>query len=895
MRELLARLRSAWRGIAHGSRLDADMDEEMRFHVEMLAERLMRERGLDRSEARRQASVAFGGVEKYKEAGRDTRGVQWIDRVSLDFRLGVRMLVKYPLLTLIGGFAMAVAIAIGATFFEVISEVLNPAIALEEGDRVVALQYATSTPGQPQRRVLPDFVAWRDELRSVQHVSAFRNVDRNLASGSLDPEPVRVAEMTASGFAVARTAPLVGRYLLPDDERDDALPVVVIGHDAWQRRFAGDPTIVGRTITLGAVPHTVVGVMPEGFAFPVNHQFWTALRTNHSAYQRLQGPAIFVFGRLAPGVGLDATQAELTIVGQRAAAADREGYGRLRLTVLPFTREHVEVDRPQIVWALRVVQLLLAALLVVVSVNLAILVYARTVTRLGEIAVRSALGASRRRILAQLFMEALALSAFGAATGLLLSQLALNWLQSMVAAVEYVPFWITFELTIGTIGYAFALAVLAALIVGVLPGLKTTGRRLLTPLRALGASTGMHLGATWTTLIVAQVAIAVAVLPAAFFTVSEVMRMEISGPGFPAEQFVIAKVDVREAEATASGTMREELGDQTRARQLALRARFEAEPGVSAVALSSGVPGFEGGYIIASDDGEALRDGRAEVNVLHVEPGIFEVYGARVLAGRTLVPGDVDPADQAVVVNHSFVRQLLGDRPALGRRFAMPRSSNGSPAPPDRFHVVGVVADFPAYAPAPGSEGQPTMYHAAAPGTMHPVVMTVRFNGPVPSDFARRLRRIGADVDTAVPLRDVMLLTEFYGRNRAPWRFISWGLALVTASVLFLSAAGIYALMSFTVAQRTREIGIRAALGAHPRAILLNVFGRAIRQLGLGVVVGSLAAGAVLASWDLGLARSAALLAAVSAVISMAALLAAIGPARRGLRIQATDALRSDT
>ena len=155
---------------------------------------------------------------------------------------------------------------------------------------MVALQYATSTSGQPERRVLRDFVEWRDGLRSVQQLSAFRNVDRNLASGTVDPEPVRIAEMTASGFAVARTAPLLGRYLVPDDEHDGAPPVVVIGHDAWQRRFAGDPAIVGRTILLGAVPHTVVGVMPQGFAFPLDHQFWTALRSNPSAHQRLEGP-----------------------------------------------------------------------------------------------------------------------------------------------------------------------------------------------------------------------------------------------------------------------------------------------------------------------------------------------------------------------------------------------------------------------------------------------------------------------------------------------------------------------------------------------------------------------------------------------------------------------------
>ena len=180
----------------------------MRFHVEMEAERLVREQVLDPQEARRQAHVRFGGLEKYKEQGRDTRGLQWVDAVSLDARLGVRMLVKHRWLTLVGGFAMAVAIAIGATFFEVMTEVLNPALPLEDGERVVALQYATPIPGSPERRVLHDFVAWREELKSIEQLAAFRTAQHNLVSGNAPPEPITVAEITASGFAVARTPPL---------------------------------------------------------------------------------------------------------------------------------------------------------------------------------------------------------------------------------------------------------------------------------------------------------------------------------------------------------------------------------------------------------------------------------------------------------------------------------------------------------------------------------------------------------------------------------------------------------------------------------------------------------------------------------------------------------------
>ena len=226
--------------------------------------------------------------------------------MSLDARLGVRMLVKHRGLTLVGGFAMAVAIAIGATFFEVMTELLNPALPLEDGERMVALHYATATPGSPERRVLHDFVAWREELVSVEQLGAFRTVQHNLVSGNAPPEPIRVAEITASGFAVARTPPLLGRYLLPADERANASPVVVIGHQAWQSRFGGDPQIVGRTINLGGVPHTVVGVMPDGFRFPLDHQFWIPFRANPLDYERLRGPELYLFGRLARGVTMRA-------------------------------------------------------------------------------------------------------------------------------------------------------------------------------------------------------------------------------------------------------------------------------------------------------------------------------------------------------------------------------------------------------------------------------------------------------------------------------------------------------------------------------------------------------------------------------------------------------------
>ena len=369
MRRVANRVLSIWHALRSGRTLDRAMDDEMRFHVEMEADRLVRERGLDPGEARRQALLAFGGFEKFKEQGRDTRGLRWLDVLSIDARLGLRMLVKYRGLTVVGGFAMAVAIGIGATCFEVFSQVLDPVLPVEDGDRVVAIHYATSTPGSAERRILHDFVEWRQQIKSIEQLGAYRTASHNLLSGSGPHEPIVVAEITASGFAVASTAPTHGRYLVPDDEREGAPPVIVIGHQAWQSRFSGDPSIVGRSINLSGVLTTVVGVMPEGFRFPLDHQYWIPLRLNPQAYERMQGPRLFVFGRLAAGVSIEAAQAELTTIGQRTAADRAKTHQHLRLVALPYTHEHLGLSSPLRRWTIRILVMFLGALTFVMGLG----------------------------------------------------------------------------------------------------------------------------------------------------------------------------------------------------------------------------------------------------------------------------------------------------------------------------------------------------------------------------------------------------------------------------------------------------------------------------------------------------------------------------------------------
>ena len=894
MKSFVAHARTLWRSLWRSDELDAAMSEEMRFHIDMEAERLMRERQIDSQEARRQAHVAFGGLARYQAEGRDARGLQWIDAMILDARLGLRLLVKYRWLTLVGGFAMAIAIAVGASAFEVISEVLNPTLPLEDGDRIVALQYVATDTGNPERRVLREYSAWRNELVSVEQLGAFRTVQHNLVTGNAPPEPVRVAEISASGFDVARTPPLAGRYLVFADERIGAPPVVVIGYEAWRVRFGGDPQIVGQRINLGGLPHTVVGVMPDGFKFPVDHQFWIPLRVNPLMYDRLQGPELYMFGRLVSGVTLEHSQAELTGVGQRLAAAHPATHERLRPVVLPYTREHLDLTQPGVVWALRIAQILIGALSFVVSVNVAILIYTRTITRLGEIAVRTALGASRLRILSQLFVEGLALSAIGAAAGLLLAHVALDRIQRLLPANGSLPFWLAFELSTGTVMFALALTVLAAFVMGVMPGIKATGGGLQANMRELHSRTGTPVGPVWTSLVVAQVAVAVAVLPVAAFLAWQVVRME-TGPGFAAGQYVVGTVALSDDRASSDS-------NRVRGRQLEMIARLEQEPGVSAVTFSSSVPGFAPDRRIQFERGAPLRiTGMAEVNALDVAVEMFDVYGAQILAGRAFSEGDLGAAN-AAIVNRTFVQQFVdSDQSALGLRFRYsgarrPESIEAGRQPDtkkEEWHqIVGVVSDFPRFRPAPTSEGAPTVYHPAAPGEIYPFTLSVRFNGPVPAGFIERFRKIGAEVDPALQVRRAQPLSEFYDQVRSGWRYLAWGIGLVTLSVLLLSAAGIYAMMSFTVEQRTREIGIRSALGAAPHRLFMSVFGRATRQLGLGLLIGSLLSGAVLMNTSLSLGRATALWLTVAATMLVVGLLAALGPARRGVLMQAAEALR---
>jgi putative ABC transport system permease protein len=871
------------------------MDEEMRFHLEMETEKNLRE-GMSPEEARRHAMLAFGGVERHREAMRDGRTLAWADGLALDLKLGLRMLAKYPGLAVVGVLGMAVGITYGASLFTFIAVANDPALPLDEGHRVVAIQNLDAARSDQAREThLHDLVTWREELRALEEVAAYRTVDRNLVTRDGRGEPLRIAEMTASGFRVARVPPLLGRYLVDEDERPGAPPVVVIGYEVWQSRFAGQPDVVGQTIRFGNVAHTVVGVMPEGFAFPVNNRLWAPLRLNPLDFDRGAAPPIEVFGRLAPGVALEQAQAQLTTIGRRIAAEHPETHRHVRPEVLPYTLSFL--DAPELRWVFYLVQLLAGFLLVVVAVNVAILVYARTVTRAGEIAVRLALGASRARVVAQLFAEALVLSLAAAALGLVTTWL---WLRQGNAymermAGEQVPFWWKLNLSAGTVAYVAGLTLLAAVIVGVAPGLKATGRTMESTLRQLGGGTGMRMGRTWTVLIVAQVAVAVAVIPPTIaLGWKEFFPAGVAAPDFDAEGLLTGGLRMdRETPPSAEAQRYErEFAARLASRQSALVSRLEAEPGVAGATYMSAVsPGF----IEIHDTGSGAEPARHGTRFVGVDPGLFEVFGATFLAGRPFHAGDLAGPATAVVANRSFVEQVLGGGSALGRRF---RYVDGDALPGGVekgawYEIVGVVSDFPVELPYRW-QGVGTLYHPAAPGHLNPATLVVRTRGIDSGSFAGRLREIATALDPTLQLGEVHTVAYLQRQEERTRRLLTLGIAVAVLSVILLSAAGIHALVSFTVTRRRKEIGIRTALGAQPRRILGSVLSGTVGQLALGAGIGGLLGGAVIAAGGHPPARAVALLAATAALMLGVGVLAAMGPARRGLRIQPMDALRED-
>jgi predicted permease len=894
---LTAAMRERLRGVFLNRRAESELEEELRFHMEMEARKLAAA-GLSPEAARRRAGATFGGVQRYKEEVREARGLAWLPGTKLDFALGFRMMKKHPSLTFVGGIGMSVGIAMSVGMFAFIRANIYPTIPLDEGDRIVAIENRDVGVNNEDRRVLHDFHLWRAEVKSVEEIGAFRTVERNFAVANGAPEPTQLAEMTAAGFRVARVAPLMGRYLIDADERAENPPVVVIREDVWRTMFGGRDDILSQSVRIAGVSHQVVGVMPKAFEFPQSHRLWVPLRADPLAFPRRRGPYLFVFGRLAPDATIESAQAELAAIGKRVAAVHPEN-AKIEPMVMPYIHSLTDIQGISN-WAVVQGQLMMTLLLVIVAVNVAMLVYARTANRQGEIAVRTALGASRRRIVAQLFIEALMLSSFAAFIGLGLAAVGVQ-LGNRILETEMdggLPFWVSYRLDPWLVLYTVGVAVFAAVIVGVVPALQATGKRLQLSLRELGGS-GMRLGRTWTTLIVAQVALAVAVLPAAVAGAWGEIRGALTENVYDPKEFVMGFVqtDGTDAQGRDNAAARE-VGD----RFVEIVRRIEEIPGVVGASYRTSFADRRGLMDAENVDPPPGALGH-RASSFAVAPDYLPMYGLKMLAGRALGPQDFDSASTAVIVNKAFVDVVYGGSPVLGRRIRYAeRPADGGivdARPASRWYqIVGVVENEDVNDADP-SLIRPRVYYAVSPADLHQgeeVALEMRVRGITAAALAPKLREAVASVDPTLRLGDVRELAEYRRQDRLVVRLVGLGLVLVLVSVFLLSAAGVYALVSFTITRRRKEIGIRTALGATQRQVLTGVLGPVMRQIGIGLVIGIGGAAIIdrMSGGELFAGQAGLLLPLFGAMMTAVAAGAAFGPARRGLRTQPTEALRAE-
>jgi predicted permease len=832
----------------------------------------------------------------------------------LDFILAWRMLLRYPGLSLVSVFGIAVGIAIAAGGFAIMSTMTNPIVPLDEGERVVSLINWDASTSNREQRMVHDFGQWR-ALPSLLDLSITRTVQRNLIAAGRQPDIVTVAEISAAAFRVARVPALRGRFLLPEDEAPGATEAIVIGYDEWVRRFDTDPDIVGRPVQLGATVYTVVGVMPEGFVFPLSHQYWIPWRIDISTYGPRTGPNVNVFGRLAEGATIERAQAEITAIGERMSATAAGTHQHLRPRVLPYPHAYNDMDDPENVLVLQALQGAVILMLIVVCTNVAILVYARTATRQGEIAVRGALGASRRRIVVQLFVEALILTGIAAAVGVGLGSLVLAQLQGQMLIIGNVlPFWMSLRLPPEGVLYIVGLTLLAASIIGVVPALKATGRQVYTGLQSLSPGSGsrMQMGRVWTALIVAQVGFTVALMPTAMYFSWLALRFQISDAGFATREFLTADlVADRVSEAPTDA------GERAFTRQFAmahaeLDRRLREDSQVGEVTFSMAGVGEERAMVLEVEGREPPIE-PADYNIVEggkrghlvrfnrVAINFFEAYDLPVILGRTLMASDRPIANTTpgVVVNRGMVDEVFGGTNPLGTRIryvGRSREANARDVELNRWYeVVGVVPDF-GMPRATDTEKSSRIYHAATFGDIYPVELAVRVRSGDPMTFAPTFRTLGAAIDPNLQLRDITTAEVLIKREEGMMRLVGVTVLVVMLSVMGLSAAGMYALMSFTVAKRRREIGIRAALGASRNRLLAGIFARALGQIGAGAAAGLLGTIALEKAIDDDLFRNhgAVLVPAVVLTIVIVGVLAAIGPARRGLSIQPTEALREE-
>jgi predicted permease len=889
------RLRSWLQTILQRDRLESEMDAELRFHMEAYAEDLVRN-GVPRQEALRRARLEFGGIENAKEECREARGVHFAETLLQDLRYGLRTMLRAPGFTVTAVLALALGIGANTAIFSVVNAVLLRPLPYDQPDRLMQVWHTPpqkSFPGMAIFAVSPaNFLDWRNQNHSFEGMSAY-GFGRYTLTGSGHPEAIRMVAATVGLFPILHAQPLLGRGFLDGEDEPGHEHEVVLSYGFWHSYFAGKPDIVGKNIQLNGQAFTVIGVMGPEFDFPISSdadsrtQMWKPLAW--TAQERaIRGDHNFgVIARLKAGVTLRQAQAELDAISNRLAQDypdDNKGWGA---KAIPLRDDLVGDVRPALLILLGAV----ALVLLIACANVANLMLVRALSRRKEVAVRTALGATRRRLLQQALSETLLLAFAGGALGLVFAHFGVILIVKFLA--QRLPRANEIALDSWVLAFTMGISLLTGFAAGLLPALRMAKADLNEALKQGLGRTAADSGGNRTrnVLVVSEVALSLMLLIGAGLLIRSVWVLHNVNPGFDARGVVTMNVSISTGKFTEPAQQVSYFGR--------VLDRVRNLPGVQSAGLIDSLP--------LSDDGShqpISLEGRPaapmadlpEVEVRLISPGYMNAMHIPLLIGRDVDGSDVAGRPGAVLVSESMAKFCWPHEDPIGKRLTLyffPELTRV---------VVGVVADVKISA-INETQPQPTLYSPLAQMSnargeawqSFGMRLAVRTNA-APLSVVPAITGAVREIDGEVPLLNIRTMDDSVSASLSPERFTMLLLGSFAGLALLLAVVGIYSVMSYSVSRRTNEIGIRVALGASRGDVLLLVVRQAMLLALIGSAIGiagALALSRLMANQLYGVRPTDPVtFITVAALLMFVSLAASYFPARRAMRVEPMAALR---
>jgi putative ABC transport system permease protein len=799
-----------------------------------------------------------------------------------EIRLSFRSLARQPGLALLAILALGLGIGFTAIMFSIVHGAIYRGLPFPDGDRIYAVLATNPSEDIDQTQIsVHDYMDWREQQSSLEELAAYYNGTINVTAGE-GPERYDGAFMTASSFRVLGVQPVLGRSFRDEDDIPGAPVVLILGHHVWRDDFGSDPGVLGRSVKVNGEEGTIIGVMSEGFLFPQREEVWVPLRGDPLASPRGEGHYLTPFGKLPVEVSIEQAQAEFSGIASRLAETYPETNEGLDAKVMLFTDTAMGGEGKAVLLSMMATVFLV---LVLACVNVANLLLARTAGRTKELAIRTAMGADRSRILALLLSEASALALGGALVGIAIAKVGID-LFARLALETDPPFWFVWALDGPILLFIVGVSAVAALVAGLIPGLKVSSGKVHELLKDESrGSSSMRIGKLSRLLVMGEVAMSVGLLVSAGLMVKGMVKLRTLEYGFEREEVFTARIGLFPSDfpdATSKSAFFRDLQDG-----------LEARPEVTQASLSDVLPGLGAGMGPFALDGSVYPTDRdyPRARRIKVTPGYFETFGVQLTQGRMFNRGDDSEGQGVVLVNESFVRRFSPGDDVLGKRIRMGQSESEEPwltivgVAPDLFmEGVGNDTSDPQGIYIPLAQDDAQFVSIALRGMGDPLALTAivreevaRHSPDTPIYWPRNMQEA---------LDEQLWFVDLFGGL-----FAVFGLG-----ALFLAAVGLYGVTSFSVKQRTHEVGIRMALGARGG----NVLGMVLRQGAVQVIVGltvGLGLGALLSrglreSFTLVEPWDPSVFIGISLVLLSTSFLATLLPAQRATRVDPVEALR---